>query len=52
MTKLDDAMKKHIAYLVLKEGRPFSFVDFLNFEVDGLKYHICGETFPKAVSDY
>ena len=26
-------MRKHIAYLVLKKARPFSFHDFLNFEV-------------------
>jgi hypothetical protein len=34
LSKLDEAMRKHIEYLVLKEGQPFSFHDFLNFEVD------------------
>ena len=43
-------MKKHIEYLVLKEGRPFSFHDFLNFEVDGLQYHMSSGTFRNKVS--
>src|SRR5215469_965410 len=43
-------MRKHIEYLVLKEGRPFSFHDFLNFEVDGLQYHMSSGTFRNKVS--
>src|SRR5215469_13232037 len=43
-------MGKHIEYLVIKEGRPFSFHDFLNFEVDGLRYHMSGGTFRNKVS--
>ena len=50
MSKLDEAMRKHIEYLVLKEGRPFSFHDFLNFEVDGLRYHMSSGTFRNKVS--
>ena len=43
-------MRKHIEYLVLKEGRPFSFGDFLTFEVDGLRYHMSSGTFRNKVS--
>jgi hypothetical protein len=50
LSKLDEAMRKHIEYLVLKEGRPFSFHDFLNFEVDGLQYHMSSGTFRNKVS--
>ncbi len=38
MSKLDDAMQEHMAYLVLSIGRPFSFKDFLRFEVDGIEH--------------
>ena len=47
LSKLDEAMRKHIEYLVLNGGRPFSFLDFLNFEVDGLQYHMSHGTFHK-----
>ncbi len=50
MTKLDEAMRKHIVFLVLAVGRPFSFVDFLNFEVDGLQYQMSRGTFRNKVS--
>jgi hypothetical protein len=50
LSKLDEAMRKHIEYLILKEGRPFSFYDFLNFEVDGLQYHMSSGTFRNKVS--
>ena len=50
LSKLDEVMREHIGYLVLKEGRPFSFHDFLNFEVDGLRYHMSGGTFRNKVS--
>jgi hypothetical protein len=36
--KLDYAMKVHMQRLVLIEGRPFYFRDFLDFEVDGKRY--------------
>ena len=29
MTELDDAMKEHMAYLVYKEHKPFSYKDFV-----------------------
>jgi hypothetical protein len=44
-------MRKHIAYLVLKEGRPFSFGDFLTFEADGTQYRMSRGTFRNKVSD-
>ncbi|MGA9153264.1 MAG: hypothetical protein WBZ36_22020, partial [Candidatus Nitrosopolaris sp.] len=50
MSKLEEAMRKRVQYLVLKEGRPFSFHDFLNFEVDGLRYHMSSGTFRNKVS--
>jgi hypothetical protein len=50
LSKLDEAMRNHVEYLVLKEGRPFSFHDFLNFEVDGLQYHMSSGTFRNKVS--
>jgi hypothetical protein len=40
MCELDDAMEQHMAYLVLSLGRPFSFKDFLCFEVDGKEYRM------------
>ena len=43
-------MRQHIEYLVLKEGRPFCFHDFLNFEVDGLQYHMSNGTFRNKIS--
>lgn len=38
MSELDDAMEQHMAYIVLSIGRPFSFKDFLCFEVDEKEY--------------
>lgn len=38
MSELDDAMLSHMAYIVLHEHRPFSFIDFLRFEVDNRPY--------------
>ena len=43
-------MRKHVEYLVLKEGRPFCFHDFLNFEVDSLRYYMSSGTFRNKVS--
>jgi hypothetical protein len=50
LSKLDEAMRKHIEYVVLKEERPFSFHDFLNFQLDGLEYHMSSGTFRNKVS--
>ena len=50
MTILDDAMRKHIEYIVCTERRPFSFVDFLTFEVDQQHYKISHGTFRNKIS--
>ena len=39
MSKLENAMLKHIQYIVNNEYRPFSFRDLLHFEVDGQSYN-------------
>jgi hypothetical protein len=37
-SELSDAMEKHMKKIVFEESRPFSFKDFLSFEVDGKWY--------------
>jgi len=39
MSKLEEAMLKHIHNIVNNEFRPFSFKDLLHFEVDGERYN-------------
>jgi hypothetical protein len=39
MSKLEEAMLKHIENIVNNEFRPFSFKDLLHFEVDGERYN-------------
>jgi hypothetical protein len=50
MTELDYTMAKHIAYIVFQEHRPFSYRDFLHFEVDGSEYRMTHGTFRNKVS--
>jgi hypothetical protein len=50
MTILDDAMRKHMAYIVFVEKRPFSFVDFQKFEVDQQHFHMSHGTFRNKIS--
>jgi hypothetical protein len=50
MTILDDAMRKHIEYIVCTERRPFSFVDFLTFEVDQQHHKMSHGTFRNKIS--
>lgn len=50
MTELDDAIAKHMAYIVFQEHRPFSFRDFLYFEVDGREYKMKHGTFRNKIS--
>jgi hypothetical protein len=50
MTILDDAMRKHIAYIALTENRPFSYIDFLSFEVDQQHYKMSHGTFRNKIS--
>ena len=48
--KLDYAMKVHMQRIVLIEGRPFCFRDFLDFEVDGKKYKMKHGTIRNKIS--
>jgi hypothetical protein len=50
MSELDCAMMKHISYIVLKEHRPFSYRDFLQFELDRKQYKMQHGTFRNKIS--
>jgi hypothetical protein len=50
MTELDDAMVEHMAYIVFQEHRPFSYRDFLHFEVDEREYKMKHGTFRNKIS--
>ena len=50
MTILDDAMRKHIEHIICTERRPFSFIDFLTFEVDQQHYKMSHGTFRNKIS--
>jgi hypothetical protein len=50
MSELDCAMMKHISNIVLEEHRPFSYRDFLRFEVDGKEYRMQHGTFRNKIS--
>ena len=49
MTYLDDAMLEQIAYIVISEGRAFSFKDLLRFEIDGKVYGMTHGTFRNKI---
>jgi hypothetical protein len=49
MTELDNAMQEHMAFIVLSEGRPFSFRDFLQFTTDVKIYKIAPGTFRNKI---
>ncbi|HEY1248247.1 MAG TPA: hypothetical protein VGE97_04600, partial [Nitrososphaera sp.] len=49
MSDLDKAMKQHMVYIVNEEGRPFSYKDFLHFEVDGIEYEMAHGTFRNKI---
>ena len=51
MSKLDDALKKHMEYLTFVEQRAFSYLDFREFKVDGESHHMEHGTFRNKVSD-
>jgi hypothetical protein len=51
-TKLDYAMKVHMQRLVLIEKRPFSYLDFLDFEVDSKRYSMVHGTFRNKISTF
>ena len=38
MSELSDAMLEHMAYIVHVEKRPFSYKDFISFQVNGKNY--------------
>jgi hypothetical protein len=50
MSKLDEAMRKHMGHIVTNEHRPFSYLDFLAFEVEGHGYHMSHGTFRNKIS--
>jgi hypothetical protein len=50
MTILDDAMLECIDHIVSIEFRPFSYRDFLYFEVNGLEHRMCHGTFRNKIS--
>jgi hypothetical protein len=50
MTELDDAMAEHIAYIVFQEHRPFTYRDFLHFEVDEREYKMKHGTLRNKIS--
>ena len=51
-TKLDYAMKVHMQRIVRFEKRPFCYLDFLEFEVDGIRYIMTHGTFRNKISQY
>lgn len=50
MTELDEAMKKHMTSIVTFQHRPYSFLDFLYFRVDGKYYYMSHGTFRNKIS--
>ena len=50
MSKLDEAMQEHMAFIVFHEKRPFSYKDFLKFEVDGEIYGMKHGTFRNKIT--
>jgi hypothetical protein len=51
MTELDDAMKEHMASLVLGEHKPFCYKDFKYFEVSGKAYRVKHGTFRNKIRE-
>src|SRR5215212_6438315 len=51
LSELDDAIEKRINYIVYTEHRPFSYRDFLSFEIDGKEYGMKHGTFRNKVSE-
>lgn len=50
MSKLDEVMLKHIESIMTHEHRPFSYLDFHRFKVDGQEYHMSHGTFRNKIS--
>jgi hypothetical protein len=50
MSVLDQAMEKHMVSIVHCENRPFSYRDFMTFEIDGKEYRMTHGTFRNKIS--
>ncbi|MGH9978625.1 MAG: hypothetical protein ACRD8Z_22760, partial [Nitrososphaeraceae archaeon] len=50
MSELMNAMLMHIYYLVHDEQRPFSYLDFMKFEVNGREFGMSHGTFRNKIS--
>ena len=50
MTRLDDAMLERLEQIVTSEYRPFSYRDFLHFEINGSEHRMCHGTFRNKIS--
>jgi hypothetical protein len=50
LTELEVAMKKHMECIISDEHRPFSYQDFLYFEVDGIEFTMPHGTFRNKIS--
>jgi hypothetical protein len=50
MSELDKAMEEHMAGIVRSQNKPFSFRDFLNFEVDGKEYRMAHGTYRNKIA--
>jgi hypothetical protein len=50
MSKLDDAVKQHMTHIITEEHRPFSYRDFIHFEVDRIEHKMTHGTFRNKVS--
>ena len=51
MTEREDAIREHMAYLVYSEHKPFSYKDFLDFEVNKKSYKMSHGTFRNKISE-
>lgn len=49
MTKLDEAMQNRMASIVLSEHKPFCYLDFLQFEVNGFEHSMSHGTFRNKI---
>jgi hypothetical protein len=50
VSELDQATEKHMAYLVHTENKPFSYRDFMEFEVEGKVYRMTHGTFRNKIT--
>jgi hypothetical protein len=50
MRKLDEVMLNHMKYIIFNERRPFSYLDFRHFKVQGRDYGMKHGTFRNKIS--